>query len=303
MDQCRWSRADEHETGHKVPSFVEVDRRQTPSRSPGMQVEMGHPETNSWDFWPTGSSKSNPRPWGGRLTKCRATSLREKTWACLHVHFTIFISICSSPLCGWVPFPFPSVVCGSLLPFFCHFLSNYGSFISSCSNRSWTFSFTWRPYVATSSTPTTGTILWSKTWSTSGTSTPESTGDCGSPRGSSTYDQGPQWCHASNNMWGHTIPELDGGTSLVHLQCTSQYSSPWILHSVQPSLLHQPAHLVHVGSLPASILHGHPMAGWNRRYIRLSKRTSTCWPSTWLSTSLARRSRLWPVFSDWYPPI
>ena len=57
-------------------------------------------------------------------------------------------------------------------------------------------------------------------------------------------------------MWGHTISELDGGTSLVHLQCTSQYSSPCILHGVQPSSLHQPAHLVHVGSLLASF-HSH----------------------------------------------
>ena len=108
MDQCRWPRADEHETGHKVPSFVEVDRCQTPSRSPGMQAEMGHPETNSWDFWPTGSSKPTPRPWGGWINQCRATSSREKTWACLHVQLTNF-SFC--PFCGWVSFLFPPVVC------------------------------------------------------------------------------------------------------------------------------------------------------------------------------------------------
>ena len=54
-----------------------------------------------------------------------------------------------------------------------------------------------------------------------------------------------------------TPSELDGGTSPVHLQCTSQYSSPCILHGVQPSSLHQPAHLVHVGSILASFVHGH----------------------------------------------
>ena len=36
MDQRRWSRADQHETGHKVPSFVEDDRGQTSSRSSGV---------------------------------------------------------------------------------------------------------------------------------------------------------------------------------------------------------------------------------------------------------------------------
>ena len=189
MDQCRWSRADEHETGHKVPSFVEVDRCQTPSRSPGMQAEMGHPETNSWDFWPTGSSKPTPRPWGGWINQCRATSSREKTWACLHVQLTNF-SFCPFPFCGWVSFLFPPVVCLFFPPFLCPFLSNYGSFIISRSNRSWTFSFTWRSYVATSSNPTTGTNLWPKPRSSSSTSTSESTGDCGSPRGSSTHDQG-----------------------------------------------------------------------------------------------------------------
>ena len=199
-------------------------------------------------------------------------------------------------------FLFPSC-CLSLLPFLSCFLSKYGSFISSCSNRSWTLSFAGRTHVAASSGPTTGTIIWSKTCSTSGTSTPESTGDCGSPRGSSTHDQSPWWRHGSNNMRDHTSLELDGRTSLVHLQCLTQYSSPWILHGVQPSLLHQPAHLVHLGSLPAPVLHGHQMAGWNRRHIRCSKRTSTCWPFTWFSTSLARRSGLWPVLSEWYPTI
>ena len=255
MDQCRWSRADEHETGHKVPSFVEVDRCQTPSRSPGMQAEMGHLETNSWDFWPTGSSKPTPRPWGGWINQCRATSSEKRREpACT---FSCPISTFVLSFCGGTSFPFPLVVCLLLPPFLCSFLSNYGSFIISCSNRSWTFSFTWRSYVATSSNPTTGTNLWPKPRSSSSTSTSESTGDCGSPRGSSTHDQGSQWRHGINNMWGHTISELDGGTSPVHLQCTSQYSSPCILHGVQPSSLHQPAHLVHVGSILASFVHGH----------------------------------------------
>ena len=55
------SRADEYETGHKVPSFLEIDRCQTPSRPSGMQVEMGHPETNLGNFRPTWSRQSTPR--------------------------------------------------------------------------------------------------------------------------------------------------------------------------------------------------------------------------------------------------
>ena len=83
----------------------------------------------------------------------------------------------------------------------------------------------------------------------------------------------------------------------------SQYSSPWILHGVQPFVLHQSAHLVHVGSLPAPILHGHQMARWDWRHIRLSQWTSTYRPFAWVSTSLARRSGRWIFLSDWDPPI
>ena len=48
--------------------------------------------------------------------------------------------------------------------------------------------------------------------------------------------------------------------SPVHLQCLAQFSPSRILHGVQPSLLRQPAHLVHVGSLLTPVFHGYPMA-------------------------------------------
>ena len=113
MDQRRWSRADEYETGHKVPSFLEDDRCQTSSRSPGMQIEMGHPETNAWDFWPTRSCQPTPRTRGGRLTNIIALSMREKSGpACCFTGHVFAI--------GWV-FLLPSFLslCFLLPPFLC----------------------------------------------------------------------------------------------------------------------------------------------------------------------------------------
>ena len=56
-------------------------------------------------------------------------------------------------------------------------------------------------------------------------------------------------------------------------------------------------------TIPAPILHGHQMARWDWRHIRLSQWTSTYRPFAWVSTSMARRSGRWIFLSDWDPPI
>ena len=190
MDQRRWSRADKYETGHKVPPFLEDDRCQTSSRSPDLQIEMGNPETNSWDFWPTRSCQPTPRTRGGRLTNIISLSMRKKSCpACCFTGHVLAI--------GWV-FLLASFLslCFFLLSFFrvClsfHFsytLSKYGSFINVRTNRSWTLSFAGRPYVAQSPLTTTWSTIWFKTWGTSCTSSPESTCDCGPSICPSTHD-------------------------------------------------------------------------------------------------------------------
>ena len=107
---------DEYETGHKVPSFLENDRCQTSSRSPDIQIEMGNPETNSWDFWPTRSCQPTPRTRGGRLTNIFSLSMREKSCpACCFTGHVFAI--------GWV---FPS----SFLSFFVFLLPLFSGFVS-----------------------------------------------------------------------------------------------------------------------------------------------------------------------------
>ena len=101
----------------------------------------------------------------------------------------------------------------------------------------------------------------------------------------------------------HTVPEQGGRTSPVHLQCLTQYPSSRILHCVQPSLLHQPAHLVHMGSLLAPVFHGHQMARRNWRYICSPQREPTCWSPSWFPAPLDWRSRMWPVVPQWYSTV
>ena len=100
-------------------------------------------------------------------------------------------------------------------------------------------------------------------------------------------------------MCDHTIPEQGGRKGPVHLQCLTQYPSSRIIHCVQPSLLHQPAHLVHMGSLLAPVFHGHQMARRNWRHICSPQRKPTCWSPTRFPASVARRSRMWPTFPQW----
>ena len=115
LDQRRWSRAEEYETGHKVASFVEDHRCKTSSRSPGMQIEMGHPETNAWDFWPTRSWQPTPRTRGrgGGLT--HSIALSRKKDVSLHVgslnRFFSFVLFSSFLVAS------SSFLCLSLLPF------------------------------------------------------------------------------------------------------------------------------------------------------------------------------------------
>ena len=47
-------------------------------------------------------------------------------------------------------------------------------------------------------------------------------------------------------------------------------------HGVQPALLHQPTHLVHVGSLSSPVLHGHPVARRDWRHFRSPQRGPPC---------------------------
>ena len=100
-------------------------------------------------------------------------------------------------------------------------------------------------------------------------------------------------------MCDHTIPEQGGRKGPVHLQCLTKYPSSRIIHCVQPSLLHQPAHLVHMGSLLAPVFHGHQMARRNWRHICSPQRKPTCWSPTRFPASVARRSRMWPTFPQW----
>ena len=214
---------------------------------------MGNLEANAWRHWPTRSREPTPRARGGGLTNITDMSMLKKcdTARCQTCHVTVIL---------W--FPFPSFSCSSLLVCFLFLpfrilLSKYGSFIYLRTNHSWTLSFAGRPHVAIPPPTTTWSTIWSKAWSTSCTSPSESTCDRGSPISTSTHEQSPWWRHGCHDLRCVTFPQQDGRRSPVHLQCLTQYPPSRILHGVQPSLLHQPAHLVHLGSLPTPVLHGH----------------------------------------------
>ena len=87
------------------------------------------------------------------------------------------------------------------------------------------------------------------------------------------------------------IPRLSRVEECALLQCLAQHTSVGNLHGVQPIVLHQPTYLVHVGSIPTSVIHGYPMARRYWRYIRSPQWGPLGSLSQCISSSLDWRTR------------
>ena len=179
--------------------------------------------------------------------------------------------------------------------------SKYGSFIRSCTNRTRTISFTRRSHVAKSTVTTWSSFSRVVVRRTSRTASTKGASHRRSRWRPSTHEQNPWWCHGLYDMWCTTYSQSQWRTCSVHLQRPGWYTSTWNAHGVQPSLLHQPAHLVHVGSLPPSVHNGHSLARSNWRYICSPQWGPPDRTSQWISSSLDWRPRIWHFISKQYP--
>ena len=108
LDKHRRSRADQPQTGHKVPSFVEDDRSPTSSWSAGVQAEMGNLETNgpTWSRSPA----SWTRGWG-----LNGIDIPFKKKKCAPAVCLLSLSFLLCPVSRW---PFSSFLFFSSLPSF-----------------------------------------------------------------------------------------------------------------------------------------------------------------------------------------
>ena len=90
----------------------------------------------------------------------------------------------------------------------------------------------------------------------------------------------------------------NGRTCSVHLPCPDPHISCGNTHGEQPAVLHQPTHLVHVGSLSASHFYGSPLARPDWGHLCPSQWGPPDWASPWISPSLDWRSRIWDPISE-----
>ena len=309
MDQRWWSRANELKAGHEVPSFVEDDRGQITSWSPGVQTPLGHPKTNG-PTWPCSSTSGT---WGWGLKR---TDLLEKVGRrCFHFH-SLFLSFCPSPRVSL----FLSLSCFPLVSFLsfvwlfllrvlftvCHFIASGNMAHSSAHIRAAPERSRSRDdpmHVAASSVAASQYISWLMAGRPFSSSSSKRACDRRLGRCTISHDQSPWWYHLGiHNMWraATRLPALSQPqwrTGSVHIQCPAEHPKTWHIHGVQPSLHHQPTHLVYMGPLPSSFFNGRSLARRDWRHLRSPQWRPPGWTPSWTSSSLDWRPGMWHFIS------